>query len=201
VTSEAARSGGRVEWIGRLAGVAAIGSSLASAAWALGFAPAAGFPDRWITIWNLLLVPAAVWIGFVLVRTGEGGGRLLAAVAAVAGALSCALWATAWQRSDLEALWIGLSAAWWVPTGWLLVRRGVRGLGWFTVVVGAFAVLDAVVTLAGDEGTAFLLASPKLPLGWFWALLAGGLLLDNPMLRPREREGGTPRGPRAGTVD
>jgi hypothetical protein len=111
----------------------------------------------------------------------------VAAASAIAGVASCVLWATSWQRPDLEAVWIGLSAAWWIPTGLLLVGRGVRGLGWFTVIVGCFALLDAIVTGVGDAGFAFVLASPKLPLGWFWALLTGGLLLDNPMLEPRGR--------------
>ena len=148
-------------WLGRIAGVAAVASGLASLAWLAGLAPAGGFPDRWISVWNLLLVPAAAWLGFVLVRSNGPSLSALAALSAVAGIVSCVLWATSWQRADLEALWIGLSAAWWVPTGLLLVRRGARRLGWLTMVLGAFAGLDALVTWAGDEGILFLLASPS----------------------------------------
>ena len=173
--------------IGRIAGLAAIASGLASLAWLVGLAPTPEFPDRWITIWNLLLIPAGAWLGFVLVRAN---GPLLAAVAglsALAGIASCVLWATSWQRADLEALWIALSAAWWIPTGLLLVRRGPRWLGWFTVVLGVFAGLDAFVTWAGNEGFLFLLASPKLPLAWIWAFAVGVRLVVDPALEPDPR--------------
>jgi hypothetical protein len=167
--------------LGRIAGLAAIGSALASLAWLLALAPAAGFPDRWITIWNLLLVPAAAWLGLVLVRSSRAELAAVAALSAVAGIASCVLWATSWQRAELEAAWIGLSAVWWMTTGLLLVRRA-RWLGWFTLVLGAFAGLDALVTWAGDEGTAFFLASPKLPLAWIWAFVVGAKLIVDPTL-------------------
>jgi hypothetical protein len=174
--------------IGRLAGAAAIASAVASAAWLTGLSPAAEFPDRWIEVWNVLLVPAAAWLGFVLLRSSPNGPtRLLAGGSAVAGIAGCVLWATSWERADLEAVWIGLSAAWWIATGFLLVLRGTRWLGWFTAIVGAFAALDALVTWAGDEGIAFLLASPKLPLGWLWALIVGVRLLMDPWLEADRR--------------
>jgi hypothetical protein len=172
---------------GRAAGLAAIGSALASVAWLVGLAPADEFPDRWITVWNALLVPAAAWLGYVLVRANEPRLAMVAALAGLAGITSCVLWATSWQRADLEAVWIGLSAAWWIVTGLLLVRRGARWLGWLTVVLGAFAGLDALVTWAGNEGFLFLLASPKLPLAWAWAFAVGVRLVGDPTLEPDTR--------------
>jgi hypothetical protein len=167
--------------------LAAIGSALASVAWLVGLAPADEFPDRWITVWNALLVPAAAWLGYVLVRANEPRLAMVAALAGLAGITSCVLWATSWQRADLEAVWIGLSAAWWIVTGLLLVRRVARWLGWLTVVLGAFAGLDALVTWAGNEGFLFLLASPKLPLAWAWAFAVGVRLVVDPTLEPDTR--------------
>jgi hypothetical protein len=174
-------------WPGRLAGLAAIASALASVAWLAGLAPAEGFPDRWITVWNLLLVPAAAWLGYLLVRSNEPRVAMVAALAAAAGVASCVLWATSWQRADLESVWIGLSAAWWIATGLLLVRRGARWLGWLTVLLGGFAVLDALVTWFGNEGILFLLSSPKLPLAWVWAFAVGMRLVVDPALEPDRR--------------
>ena len=190
MTAATADSSGRrleASWLGRIAGLAAIASGLASLGWLAGLAPADGFPDRWITIWNLLLVPAAAWLGLLLVGSNRPVPAAVAALAAVAGVVSCTLWAASWQRADLEAVWIGLSAVWWIPTGLLLVRRGARWLGWLTVVLGAFAGLDAAVTWAGDEGIAFLLASPKLPLAWVWAFAVGVRLVVDPSLEPDSR--------------
>jgi hypothetical protein len=174
-------------WPGHVAGALAIASALASMAWLAGLAPADGFPDRWITVWNLLLVPVAAWLGFVLARANETRLAAVAALSALAGIASCVLWATSWQRADLEAVWIGLSAGWWIVTGLLLVRRGARWLGWLTVALGAFAGLDAFVTWSGGEGFLFLLSSPKLPLAWVWALAVGVRLLVDPTLEPDTR--------------
>ena len=176
-----------MSWLGRVAGLAAIASALASAAWLTGLAPADGFPDRWITAWNLLLVPAAIWLGSLLVRSSPPALAAVAALSAIAGIAACVLWATSWQRADLEAVWIGLSAAWWITTGLLLVRRGAQWIGWLTVVLGAFAGLDALVTLAGNEGILFLMSSPKLPLAWIWALVLGIRLVTDPTLEPDNR--------------
>ena len=132
-------------------------------------------------------MPAAAWLGLPPRPLEPPGVAVVAALAAVAGIASCALWATSWQRADLEAAWIGLSAAWWFPTGLLLVRRGARWLGWLTVLLGAFAGLDALVTWAGNEGVLFLLASPKLPLAWVWAFAVGVRLVIDPMLEPDTR--------------
>jgi len=174
-------------WLGRVAGASAIASALASVAWLAGLAPADGFPDRWITLWNLLLVPAAAWLGYLLARTNEPRLAAAAGLSALAGVVSCVLWATAWQRGDLEAIWIGLSAAWWIVTGLLFLRRGARWLGWLTLVLGAFAGLDAFVTAVGNEGFLFLLSGPKLPLAWIWAFAAGVRLLVDPTLEPDTR--------------
>ena len=183
-TPSAATRENEAAWPGRVAGASAIASALASVAWLAGLAPADGFPDRWITVWNLLLVPVAAWLGFVLARANETRLAAVAALSAFAGIVSCVLWATSWQRADLEAVWIGLSAAWWIVTGLLLVRRGARWLGWLTVVLGAFAGLDAIVTWAGNDGFLFLLSSPKLPLAWVWAFAVGVRLLVDPTLEP-----------------
>jgi hypothetical protein len=185
-TNAAAREFGSA-WLGRAAGAAAIGSALTSVAWLAGLAPADGFPDRWITVWNLLLVPVAAWLGYVLVRANEPWLAAVAGLSAFAGLASCVLWATSWQQADLEAVWIGLSAVWWIVTGLLLIRRDARRLGWLTVALGAFAGLDAFVTWAGNEGFLFLFASPKLPLAWVWAFAVGVRLLVDPTLEPDTR--------------
>ena len=52
--------------------------------------------------------------------------------------------------------------------------------GWLTVVLGAFAGLDAIVTWAGNEGFLFLLSSPKLPLAWFLVFAVGVAAPDRP---------------------
>jgi hypothetical protein len=73
---------------------------------------------------------------------------------------------------------------WWLGTGLLLVSRRVAMLGWLTVVLGAFALVDALMTAAGVDGPAYLLAGPKLPLGWIWAAAVGARLLRDPTLQP-----------------
>jgi hypothetical protein len=178
----------RSAWLGRLSGATAIGSGLAGIAWAAGLAPSDAFPELWITIWNLLLVPVAGWLALSLIRRSASGSRPgIAAIAGVAGIASCLLWATSRQRADLEAIWVGLSALWWLASGALLVTRGARAIGLLTLVVGGFAAIDSAMTALGVGGELYLLAGPKLPLGWVWALAIGVRLVADPLLDPDSR--------------
>jgi hypothetical protein len=173
----------RSAWLGRFSGLAAIGSAMSAVAWVAGLGPTGEFPDRWISIWNLLLLPAAGWIGLRLFRRSDLGWRpTVAGLAAVSGLASGLLWATSWQRSDLEPTWIALSAVWWIGTGSLLTGGAGRVLGTFTLVLGIVAGLDAIGTIAGAEGPFLLLTGAKLPLSWLWALIVGAVLVADPML-------------------
>ena len=89
---------------------------------------------------------------------------------------------TSSTTASLEWVWIALSAAWWLASGWLLVARRARWLGGLTVVLGAFAAFGAAITLVGDDGLGLVLASPKLPLAWLWAFVAGVRLVVDPGL-------------------
>jgi hypothetical protein len=174
--------------VGRLAGLAGLASAAASVAYiATGMSSvgSAADLDRWIVAWNLLLVPVALWLGVVLSGRGDPAAWILAGIGATVGVLSCVLWATSYERPTLEPVWIGLSAAWWGIVGWLLVRHGLHRLGAFTVVVAAFAALDAIMTAIGVSGPAYALAGPKLPVAWVWTLVVGARLMIDPWLRGR----------------
>ena len=94
----------------------------------------------------------------------------------------------------LEVTYLALSAVWWLGIG-IVLRRSRRALGLFTIVVGAFAGLDAVLCLLEPLPSAvFAMAAPKLPLAAGWSILVGvvlyrgtilaGVAGPNPALQP-----------------
>jgi hypothetical protein len=177
--------------VGRLAGAAGLASAGASVAFVATSMSSINSPDdldRWTVAWNILLLPVAIWLGVALAIRRPAADRLLAGIASGAGVLSCLLWATTYQRPATEPVWLGLSAVWWSIVGALLVQSGMRRLGAFSLVVGAFAALDSLLTAAGVNGEAYLLAAPKLPIAWAWALLVGARLVVDPMLRSGRRQ-------------
>lgn len=128
-----------------------------------------GLEGRLIVAQNLLLIPPAVYLAARLAAVN----RLAAWTAGACGVASLLLWAAApiFVLWSLEHVWIALSAAWWLATGWLLVCVR-RRFGIFTVVLGVAAALDAAVTAA--PGLPFLaFAAPgawKLPLSLVWVI-------------------------------
>jgi len=154
-------------------------------------APRAGAALRMLAL--ALLVPPALWLGRALAPAAPA--QVWAATAAGVASL---LW---WILSGIafpwswEAGYIALSAAWWLGVGGPL-RRSNRPLGTFTLVVGAFAAADALVTAAGDRVPfwAFaLFGGPKLPLQTAWTVWLGIALLRGRIPRlPEDAQDATP---------
>lgn len=155
---------------GRLAGVMAIGSGLAYVAYPF-------TNDTAITAWNLLIVPAALWLG---VRTAPRD-RGLAVASAAAGVAASVLWALASHEPQLEVWWIGLAAAWWLSLGWLL-RTDRPRLAAFTMLLGVATVVDFVVTSLDAAGPFMALGGFKIPLAVVWTLWVGWTLVREPLL-------------------
>ena len=118
--------------------------------------------------WNLLLLPAAVDLGLRFESAAPERARLVT-VFGIAGLLFWAYGgATRGISPALEVSYIALSAAWWIGLG-LLMRREWPVFGTFTLVLGAFAGWDALLTaLEPVPFTLYLTASPKLPLSIVW---------------------------------
>jgi hypothetical protein len=138
--------------------------------------------------WNVLLLPAAVALGFLLEHDAPERARLVTVVG-IAGLLFWAYGgATHGITPALEVSYIALSAAWWIGLG-LLMRREWPVFGVFTLVLGAFAGWDALLTaLEPVPFTLYLTASPKLPLSivwdfWLaWVLLGAGVRAPSPLV-------------------
>jgi hypothetical protein len=96
----------------------------------------------------LLLIPLALLWGR---RRRETRGDL----AGVLGAALITVGAAGILDAPLETIGVALLAAWWLELGYRVRGR----FGWFTVIVGAFALLEAA-DIAFDI--------PLLPLGPVW---------------------------------
>jgi hypothetical protein len=162
-------------WAGRLAGVFALTSGLAYVAY---FLLDASVRDVAIAAWNLLIIPCALYLGFLVARRGA----LLAAASTAAGIAASLLWAVAYRVPGLEPWWIGLAIAWWLGLGWLLLRTD-RRLGIFTLVLGAAAGVDLVLTVLDAPMPIYALGGFKILLTNVWTLWLGGRLLRDPALQ------------------
>jgi hypothetical protein len=155
---------------GRFAGVLAIASGLAYVAYPF-------TNDMAITAWNLLIIPAALWLGF---RTAPRG-RVLAAAATAAGVAASVLWALVYHEPQLEPWWIGLAAAWWLGLGWLL-RADRRRLAAFTLLLGVAAAVDFVLTVLNASAPIYALGGFKIPFAIVWTFWFGWTLVRDPLL-------------------
>jgi hypothetical protein len=165
------RSGMRVA--GSVAGALAIGSGVAYLAYPF-------TSDLAITAWNLLIIPAFVWLGL---RTA-GAGRLVALGSTAAGVAASLLWAFVYHEPTLETWWIGLAAASWLGFGWLL-RRARPRLAAFTVLLGIAAAVDFVLTALNAPFPLYALGGFKLPFTMAWTIWIGWTLVRDPLLDDR----------------
>lgn len=122
--------------------------------------------------WNILLIPAALSLHRKLSPRAPG----LVMMFTVYGVLSLAFWAFGGVTQitpELEITYLALAAIWWLGTGTMLCRDA-RWLGVCTIVVGAFAALDALLSLFEPVPfEIYVLAAPKLPLCALWSILMG----------------------------
>jgi hypothetical protein len=169
---------------GRLAGALAVASGVAHIAY-LVLAP--DVRDSAVTTWNLLIIPAALWLGWLAARFR----RSIAALATAAGVGASLLWAFGYARPDVEPWWIGLAAAWWLGLAVVLLQIR-RRLGWFTLALGVAAAVDFVLTVLDAPMPIYALGGFKIPMTSLWSLWAGVALLRDPMLR-RRTPAATPR--------
>jgi hypothetical protein len=158
---------------GRISGALAIVSGVAYLAYPF-------TSDLAITAWNLLIIPAFVWLG---VRTASRG-RLLAFASSTAGAAASLLWAFAYHEPSLESWWIGLAAASWLGFGWLLRRERPRLAG-FTLLLGIAAAIDFVLTALNAPFPLYALGGFKLPFTMIWTFWVGWMLVRHPLLDER----------------
>ncbi|HUS20443.1 MAG TPA: hypothetical protein VMZ66_00345, partial [Aeromicrobium sp.] len=147
-----------------IAGSLAIASGVAYFAYLLPFEGR----DRAITAWNLLIIPAIVYLGGWLASRAP----VVASASTAAGVTASLLWALAFRSPTLEPWWIGLAAAGWLGFGWLLLRE-YRALGRFTLVLGVATIIDLVVTVMNASMPLYLLGAFKLPLTTAWTLWIG----------------------------
>jgi hypothetical protein len=132
--------------------------------------------DLAITAWNLLIIPAFVWLGL---RTAVAG-RLVALASTAAGVAASLLWAFFYSEPSLEAWWIGLAAAAWLGFGWLL-RRDRPRLATFTIVLGIAAAVDFVLTAINAPFPLYALGGFKLPFTMVWTFWIGWTLVRDPL--------------------
>ncbi|MEO6295129.1 MAG: hypothetical protein ABIP01_05085 [Candidatus Limnocylindria bacterium] len=118
-----------------------------------------------ISAWNLLILPPAVYLGAVLWRRKPW----VALSATAAGIAASVLWAFGFHNAALEPWWIGLAAAWWLGTGWLLRAQWSR-LGWFTVALGVAAAVDYLLTALKAPMPLYALGGFKIPMTMVWSL-------------------------------
>jgi hypothetical protein len=156
-----------------VAGLTAIASGAAYLIYFLSFER---LGESLITAWNLLIVPAALYLGAVLAPRGLA----LVAGATAAGVLASLLWAFEYRSASLEPWWIGLAAIWWLGIGWPLSRERSR-LGWFTFVLGVAAGVDFVLTAIDASMPLYALGGFKIPMTMIWSLALGISLLRRPI--------------------
>jgi hypothetical protein len=171
----------------RLAGVSALVA--AGLQVALFFANGAGASEASLVgAWNVLQLPVAIALwAWLRPRSHE-----VVDLATACGVGSLALWATsaiAPSLAPLEAVWIGLSAVWFIGIG-AVACRDRRSLGVLTVVVGLAAIGDAIVTVPEVIGRPLpdvlfmALGGWKIPLALAWSFVVGGELTIRPPAWP-----------------
>jgi hypothetical protein len=126
--------------------------------------------------WNLLLIPSALRLHSHLRNSHP---KMLFA-ATIAGILSLTLWAIGGFTRishNLETVYLALGAVWLLNLGLSAVQNS-RAFGYFTLLVGAITLVDAVFNLFEPMPFAvYLLAAPKLPLSALWSLVVGVFLI------------------------
>jgi hypothetical protein len=167
-----------------IAGAFALASGLAYLVYAV---PPEG-PNEAITAWNMLIIPAAIYMGSELAWRGP----IVAAASTAAGMIASLLWAFAYDSRMLEPWWIGLAAVWWLGLGWLL-RGDHRALARFTLLLGVATLFDLVVTALNPPMAYWVLGAFKLPLTVAWTFWVGFSLVRDPAwgARPRSDAGQT----------
>jgi hypothetical protein len=139
----------------------------------------AKFGQLLMIAWNLLLLPAAILLGNHFYAKDENPALFLT----TCGIASQMFWAyggaTRGITPMLEVTYLFLSGIWWLGIGSML-RGSWKLTGNFTVVVGAFAILDALLSfLEPVPFWIYALAAPKLPLAIVWNFWIGVFLLRN----------------------
>jgi hypothetical protein len=180
--------------MGRSFRIASIAAILAGASWvawvavnmATGGGLDAGPPAVQVTTaragralivgYNLFLIPAAL----VFWRWFKPGRPELAALASVCGLASLCLWgggaATDRITPNVEVTYLALSGIWWCGLG-VMLWSGARSFGGFTLVLGAFALWDSLLTaLWPVPFSLYLTAAPKVPLSIVWDFALGAAL-------------------------
>ena len=127
--------------------------------------------------WNLLLVPAAI----VLWQRARVANPDLIGLYTICGIISLMFWAyggaTHSITPSLEIVYLLLSGVWWVGIGNALWSEQ-RALGIFTLMLGLFALLDAVFSFFEPMPFyIYALAAPKLPLSIIWDFWIGAYFL------------------------
>jgi hypothetical protein len=117
--------------------------------------------------WNLLLIPAAV---VIYERYKSEAMRLFTA----SGIVSLLFWgyggATGTITPGSEVVYLLLSGVWWIGIG----LRIPGYFGKFTIVLGIFSILDAVLSFFEPMPFyIYVLAAPKLPLSIIWDFWVG----------------------------
>ena len=127
--------------------------------------------------WNLLLVPTAL----VMWRRLQDANPESIGLYTICGIISLMFWAyggaTHGITPSLEIVYLLLSAVWWIGIGNAL-RMEQKALGIFTLTLGLFALLDAVLSFFEPMPFyIYVLAAPKLPLSIIWNFWIGVYLL------------------------
>ena len=123
---------------------------------------------------NLFLIPAAL----VLWSWLRPGQAMRAGLITVCGLAALCLWASAAvgaadARRPVEVTYLALSGIWWCGLG-VILWPGRRFLAAFTLILGAFALWDSLLTaLWPVPFSLYLTAAPKLPLSMMWDFLLG----------------------------
>jgi hypothetical protein len=171
----------------RLAGVSGLVAGALQVA--LFFGNGAGISEASLVgAWNVLQLPVAVALwAWLRLRSRE-----VVDITTACGVGSLILWAASAitpSLAPLEAVWIGLSAVWYIGIG-AVARRERRFLGVLTIVVGLAAIGDAVVTVPEMLGSPLpdvlfmALGGWKIPLALAWSLVVGAELAIRPPAGP-----------------
>jgi hypothetical protein len=127
--------------------------------------------------WNVLLIPPAISLHMRLVALAPERMR----VATVCGVASLLFWAyggaTRTITPALEVSYLLLSAIWWTGIG-ATARHTTKWFGVFTMLLGAFAAWDALLTAFEPVPfSLYVTAAPKLPLAILWNFAVAFVLL------------------------